>query len=1238
MINENELILNNKSYINKDFETVYKELIDIAKKISYRYDPNTSNESDVFIVLTKLLAFGVDKVNYNLDKGLLERFLLSATQEESVQDITNRLGYNMHYYIAAQTDVTITYYGNDFTKILPKYTLLGTAIDEVQYITTQEGVFGSKTINYCTVNALQCKGNIKTLSVISENQDNTLITLSNLDDNRRIYFPEPMVAQNGVFIDGGITVSKQNVDIGNAEGWTSSDNLNLENYGSLVFKFNYDSVKKLPYIEFPEWIDKIIGSGLTIRYILCDGKSGNVSAKYINSISNIPSNQSNAYTNDEADQFIVTNLSAAYNGQNPQTIDEAYEGFKKTIGTFDTLVACRDYANAIYNLLNNSGDNFVSNAQVGDRRIDINYSRNVVEYTSYGQQVVSELGTTPEIDANDLCLYPLNPVTNLTFKNLKECDGYESTFQRLKDTETLKNYLESNKYASHNYKPLQEKDIILIRNLYNLDVIIYTNYKVNILEENQILLNINNALAKNFNSRKIDYGYEIPIDLIHDTILNSDSRIKAIALNIPDHNLEALVKKDSYERGEDEVLPLNKGLDSNNYWYLDLVAKNILAGRVSCFDYDERFGFNYSQTNNVIYNDVKSITSSPFGFDDSSDHNELTKTCTSYTLKENEVIQISCPSLKDSGTVYPYPVKYMLHVENRRVGYDSATHTLKAGIYKLNTNEFIAFTYTKNKQKQFDLYGVDSIIEINNDIEVNELNPTPPTPTTPESSYDYLIQGTEVTIREVNEVNLTKNIYAYWITNKTGNEIVWNRRDLNDSSETEHYYDYILNDNEYFFYTDNTNSYLASCGSGTKLSLLSSQNTTDIKWKIDPNKSLSISDIILEGLDSIKNNFTYISIGTNNELKELDILEQDIINLTEDDQITFSNNYELTPNIFTDIDNDIEINYTLTDGINNVVATVDLGNKYKRQVRILLDINSSPEVPQLLIEDQAILIKILNDELNPIIIKNSDPSVSDTNFNFSIIEQLSGGKDIDLSYNNLEGTNIYPTLENYNQVEVQKSSSDINFTPLSENYYYLFGINSNEENPDGDITLSVPNITDEATYIMCRVEDISGTVIDEETPSPITVSIDNGTLTNLSHVGKYTLDYNTINIFKLEGNYTEIIFTKATSQGSTPTQGEAQLIISSPRIVIGQNELLDLDDSVDILNYIEAKYPYQFSKFYITNYIDKDKEIPLSSNYKLSSSQAFCNANNIANKWVLSKIDFTGDQTDIRIAPTSKLN
>ena len=57
MITENELRISNKSYTNKDFAVIYKEILDIAKKLSYKYDPEASNESDPFIVLLKLLAF-----------------------------------------------------------------------------------------------------------------------------------------------------------------------------------------------------------------------------------------------------------------------------------------------------------------------------------------------------------------------------------------------------------------------------------------------------------------------------------------------------------------------------------------------------------------------------------------------------------------------------------------------------------------------------------------------------------------------------------------------------------------------------------------------------------------------------------------------------------------------------------------------------------------------------------------------------------------------------------------------------------------------------------------------------------------------------------------------------------------------------------------------------------------------------------------------------------------------------
>ena len=44
MINENELIIANKSYTNKDFATIYPELLELAKKLTNKWDPSTSNE------------------------------------------------------------------------------------------------------------------------------------------------------------------------------------------------------------------------------------------------------------------------------------------------------------------------------------------------------------------------------------------------------------------------------------------------------------------------------------------------------------------------------------------------------------------------------------------------------------------------------------------------------------------------------------------------------------------------------------------------------------------------------------------------------------------------------------------------------------------------------------------------------------------------------------------------------------------------------------------------------------------------------------------------------------------------------------------------------------------------------------------------------------------------------------------------------------------------------------------
>ena len=62
--------LQNTSYTNKDFTSVYVELLDLVKQLTSKWEPGISNESDPGVVLLKLNAIIADKCNYSIEKCL----------------------------------------------------------------------------------------------------------------------------------------------------------------------------------------------------------------------------------------------------------------------------------------------------------------------------------------------------------------------------------------------------------------------------------------------------------------------------------------------------------------------------------------------------------------------------------------------------------------------------------------------------------------------------------------------------------------------------------------------------------------------------------------------------------------------------------------------------------------------------------------------------------------------------------------------------------------------------------------------------------------------------------------------------------------------------------------------------------------------------------------------------------------------------------------------------------------
>ena len=545
--------LSNLSYTNKDFGKIYPELLDLVKKISYKWDPSQSDESDPGVVLLKLAALMADKNNYNIDKNILETFPLSVTQLQNARQLFEQCGYYMKYYRSATTNLSMTLVKgcepdiseNDIAQlspndpaidieesqnarsyIIPKYTMVSDLENSVVYTLTQDVILRSDGVTVDNIPALQ--GVINTYTINGE----SVITAANLDYNNRLYFTEFDIAENGIFIEGEL----------NRE-WEKVDNLVLQPLGSCCYKFGVTQDGSACYIEFPSDIDTLIGNGITIHYLRTQGAEGNVGRKRLHQFyTDVTATRyiDSQYTQDvtlttyestERGNVYITNSDAAIDGKNPETIDEAYRNYQKIKTTFETLVSLRDYENFLYTNKN------VSNCFVCDRTNDIQSAYKIVDSDNTSSTTVSAIhkneNDDPEMTAFDLRVYGLSyvedPTTtegfNRSFNVINQkVDTVTEWLEILMDTEDIKT-------IQHNYKQFEPERIIMLMNRYPIISRIIPQYKLETKQQEEVVKTIVASLYKVLNSRAIDFGSPIEYDVVYDTIMNADPRIKAITLD-----------------------------------------------------------------------------------------------------------------------------------------------------------------------------------------------------------------------------------------------------------------------------------------------------------------------------------------------------------------------------------------------------------------------------------------------------------------------------------------------------------------------------------------------------------------------------------------------------------------------------------------------------------------------------------------------------------------------------------
>ena len=943
-----EEIISNLSYTASDFRTIYPQLLDTAKKLTNKWDPSLSNESDPGNILIKEAAIVGDKNNYHIDKSVLECFPLSATQQSSARQLYDLVGYNMHWYRSAKGQITFNLIRtidaiNTLNKLEGDNKLTSITIKAGTVVSDSSGEYVytllKSTEPIDTINKTYTTEAIQGIINPYEINGNTTITIDNIDENLRIYLPQNIVSENGVFVyQAGSDVSSVgyiNKDIEEGtSAWELVDNITKYPSKSRVFEFGIDINSDNCYIQFPEDIisSDLIGSGLNIYYTTTIGVRGNLNKGLVNKFLSNYEVSTKGENTVVVNNYIVISNNPTAGGSDPETLEAAYKSYKRLIGTYDTLVTRKDYENAIYNLNNDSDTGgLISNSLVTDRTTDINFSQKVVEGNLGNNTIRNYVYKNTEgdfiIQPYDVVLYLLkspNAMNNITdFKESFDPDLTGSTISSIKnDLDKLKS-VQHDLYYVTDLKTDKTSSALYfdINNLCKLTGTLTTYYKISKTDAEKIQDNVTKALITKYNSRAIDFGEELDYNELIDTIKSADDRVRTVSLNIPSYEPELV-----YADGTKKSLYKDTSIDINN----ETVAKMLLAGNIQLFNFDHDFRYDFGQTNNKLIENIAYIHTEnliEIGTEDFK------------SLEENDIVQVITPNLVTKET-YSATVKYL-------TSFSPSTSELKDGNYVLKDGEQLKFIYLNNNIKISKLYKTGTLIKL---VGITSLTlPTSiPDPKSDQwkdnTTYSGIISsGQSIEIKEISQINIKKGTPYYIISQNKSNGNYTIEIPANDN--------YMLKENEYLLYTNNTLDGLVTLGSGTTLI----NSTISSVLLISP--EISLEDILTTEVSEAGNKWQILP-------EDIKAQENSIINLVGGSSIKVNSGVVTCKNTLQELPEGTEFIYKLdSSSQEESVSSLNIPG-YSIQYRSNMILTGNSIVPQELKGVQR--IKFLN-ELGEII-------------------------------------------------------------------------------------------------------------------------------------------------------------------------------------------------------------------------------------------------------------------------------
>ncbi len=438
------------------------------------------------------------------------------------------------------------------------------------------------------------------------------------------------------------------------------------------------------------------------------------------------------------------------------------------------------------------------------------------------------------------------------------------------------------KCIQHDFKDLNPEEIINIQLRFPIIARIIPYNKLDLAQQLAVQENVIQALYSALNAYEITFGNKISYDLIYDTIIGADNRIKSLILNDFTYSVYAIYQD---VNGNEQSIKISDGLYKDaggdeittgpesigNKFIRQIKAKSILSGVTPLFESADKFSYSIEQKDPAhVQNIGKVTTNSEIILKFNEEEGEAT-----LNLTPNESVYLTTNNYITKETYTNY-CKYFYSFS------DTNWTPLSAdSVYSLKPEDYIIFLWkesndeeepykyykykgdsekeifpiispsfniSKNTNKEVNNnYSKELFDKVFNNLNNNMLSVLPNTP------YDTIINDTQLTLSEIvekcktscilstpksiyikgtNKIELSGNNYKfYWVLNTIKYEGVGKseaKYSLFEGSSKI----YTLKTGEYLFYSPKaSNTSFSLLGPGTKLELTVGNGSLSVKAK-----------------------------------------------------------------------------------------------------------------------------------------------------------------------------------------------------------------------------------------------------------------------------------------------------------------------------------------------------------------------------------------------------------------------